>query len=87
MKTLKNDFLHTNFLTMISISLFDCWKKVFSLVNIRMKKLNETSLPEKEDFHSYLNMEDITDADCTHAKRVSKDFEIKYLREYHDLYI
>ena len=52
-----------------------------------MKKLNETSLPEKEDFHSHQNMEDITDADCTHAKRVSKDFEIKYLREYHDLHI
>ena len=27
------------------------------------EKLNETSLPEKEDFYSYLNMEDISDAD------------------------
>ena len=26
------------------------------------EKFNETSLPEKEDFHSHLNMEDITDA-------------------------
>ena len=41
------------------------------------EKFNETSLPEKEDFHSHLNMEDITDADQTHTKRVSKDFEIK----------
>ena len=32
-------------------------------------------------------MEDITDADYAHAKRVSKDFEIKHLREYHDLYV
>ena len=27
------------------------------------KKINETSLPEKEKFYSYLNMEDITNAD------------------------
>ena len=31
-------------------------------------------------------MEDITDADYAHAKRVCKDFEIKNL-EYHGLYI
>ena len=30
-------------------------------------------------------MEDITDADYAHTKRASKDFEIKYLGEYHDL--
>ena len=51
------------------------------------EKFNETSLPEKEDFHSHLNMEDITDADYTHTKRVSKDFEIKNLGKYHDLYV
>ena len=38
------------------------------------KKINKTSLPEKEDFYSHLNMEDTTDANCAHAKRVSKDF-------------
>ena len=32
-------------------------------------------------------MEDITDADYGHAKRVCKDFEIKKLGEYHDLYV
>ena len=32
-------------------------------------------------------MDDVTDADYTHAKRVCKDFEIKYLEEYHDLYV
>ena len=32
-------------------------------------------------------MEDITDADYAHAKRVSKDFKIKDLGEYHDLYV
>ena len=51
------------------------------------KKLNETSLPEKEDFCSCLNIEDIIDADCTHAKRVCEDFEIKNLGEYHNLYV
>ena len=44
-------------------------------------------LLEKTDFHSHLNMEDITDANYAHAKRVCKDFEIKNLGEYHDLYV
>ena len=34
------------------------------------EKFNETSIPEKEDFYSHLNMEDITDEDYVHAKRV-----------------
>ena len=41
------------------------------------EKFNETSLPEKEDFYSHLNMEYITAGDYAHAKRVSKDFEIE----------
>ena len=44
------------------------------------EKVNEPSLFEKEDFYSHLNVEDITDADYEHVKRVSKDFEIKNLR-------
>ena len=51
------------------------------------EKFNETSLPEKEEFYNHLNMEDISDEDYTHAKRVCKDFEKKNLGEYHDLYI
>ena len=51
------------------------------------EKFNEMSLPEKEDLHSHLKMEDITEADYAHAKRVCKDFEIKSLGEYHDLYV
>ena len=43
------------------------------------EKFNETFLPEKEDFYSHLNMEDISDADYTYAKRVYKDFKIKKL--------
>ena len=36
------------------------------------EKSNETSLLEKEEFYSNLNMEDISDADYMHAKRVYK---------------
>ena len=50
-------------------------------------KLYKTPWPEKEDFYSHLNMEDITDADYVHAKRVCKDFEINKLGEYNDLYV
>ena len=44
-------------------------------------------LLEKTDFYSHLNMEDITDANYAHVKRVCKDFEIKTLGEYHDFYV
>ena len=44
-----------------------------------MEKFDEISLPEKEDFYSHLNTEDITDEDYVHAKRVFKDFKIKNL--------
>ena len=40
------------------------------------EKFNETSLPEKEDFYSHLNMEDISHGDYSHAKRVCKDFSL-----------
>ena len=51
------------------------------------EKFNETMLPEKEDFYSQSNMEDITDADYAQTKTVCKDSDIKNLAEYHDLYI
>ena len=51
------------------------------------EKFNETSLPGKEDFYSHLNMEDNINADYAHAKKVCKDFEIKNIGEYHDLYV
>ena len=51
------------------------------------EKLNETLLPDKEDFHSHLNIEDIIVADYAHGKSPCKDFEIKNLGEYSDLYI
>ena len=51
------------------------------------KRFDEIFLPDKEDFYSNLNMEDITDVDYSHAKKVWKCFEIKNLGEYHDLYV
>ena len=51
------------------------------------EKLMEASLPKKEDFYCHLNMEDITNRKYKHAKRVSKNFEIKDFGEYHDLYV
>ena len=41
------------------------------------EKFNETTLPEKEEFYSNMNMEEMTDADYIHGKRAYKDFEIK----------
>ena len=51
------------------------------------ENFNETSLPEIESFYSHLNMEDITDEDYAHAKRVCKDFETQNLGEDNDLYV
>ena len=51
------------------------------------EKFNEATLPEKEEFYSNFNIEDISDADYAYAKRVCKDFEIKNLGEYHELLV
>ena len=51
------------------------------------KKFNENLLPEKEYVYSHLNMEDIKYADYPQAKRVCKDFKIRDLGDYHDLYV
>ena len=48
---------------------------------------SETQLPEKEDFYSHLNMDDITDADYMHTKRDCRDFKITNLGEYYDFYV
>ena len=50
-------------------------------------KFEETKLPPKEAFHSNLNMSDISEYDYKHAQRVWKEFNLKNLGEYHDLYL
>ena len=44
-------------------------------------------LPPKEAFHSYLNMSDISEYDYEHAQKVWKEFKLKNLVKYHDLYL
>ena len=44
------------------------------------EQFNKTSLPEKEEFYSHLNMEDITDADYVRAKGVYKELKTKNLK-------
>ena len=51
------------------------------------ERFDETSLPDKEAFYSNLNMEDITDVDHRHAKRVLKSLNKKNLGDYHNLYV
>ena len=51
------------------------------------EKLDETSLPDKKDFHSKLNSEDISDYDYEHAKKVWDVFDIKNVGKYYDLYV
>ena len=78
-KNLEEQYLiRTSFLTSTIISLFYSFPKGVDLYEYMddCEKFNETSLPEKEDFYSHLNMEDITDADYTHTKSVCKDIEI-----------
>ena len=51
------------------------------------ERFDEKLLPKKESFYSTLNMEDITDVDYTHGKKVWKDFKIKNLGDCHDLHV
>ena len=50
-------------------------------------RFNEEKLPNKSDFYSSLNVEDISEIDYRHATKVFNRFNIKYLGEYHDLYV
>ena len=51
------------------------------------KKFDETSLSDRKEFYSCLNMEDITDVDHRHAKEVFKYFTNNCLGDYHHLYV
>ena len=56
------------------------------------ERFDEISLPNKKDFYSGLYMEDITDVDYRHAKRVfnkvaPKNSNNENLGDYYDLYI
>ena len=48
-------------------------------------RFDEEKLPDKNDFYSSLNMEEITDIDYRHTKKVFDKFCT--IGEYHDLYV
>ena len=50
-------------------------------------KFEETQLPLIEAFYSNLNMSNVSDKDYEHVQRVWKEFRIRNLGEYHDLYL
>ena len=50
-------------------------------------RFDEEQLPDESDFHSGLNMEEISGIDYRHAEKVFNKFNIKNLEEYHDLYV
>jgi hypothetical protein len=50
-------------------------------------KLGKTSLPPKSKFFSKLNNEDISDADYKRALNVWNVFDMKTMKDYHDLYL
>ena len=52
-----------------------------------IKKFSEETLPAKEKFFSKLNDCGISDEDFDHAQRIWKEFGMKNLGEYHDLYL
>ena len=51
------------------------------------EKLSETSLPPIECWYSRLNDSNISESDFTHAKKVWDTFQMKTMRDYHDLYL
>ena len=51
-----------------------------------LERLKETQLPPREAFYSKLNDEGISDEDYQHAQKVWKTFQMKTLKDYHNLY-
>ena len=50
-------------------------------------KFKETSLPSIEKFYSNINMSGVSDGDYEYAYRVWREFGIRNMGEYHDLYL
>ena len=63
-------------------------KKLFILMDILIngKSLMKNHCLKKKKFYN-LNLKSITDSNYNDAKTICKDFEIKNLGEYHDLYL
>ena len=50
-------------------------------------KFSETRLPSKDSFYSNLYMSGVGDSEYEHARNVWREFGIKNMGEYHDLYL
>ena len=50
-------------------------------------KFEEIKPPPNKAFHGNLNMSDISKYDYEHAQKVWKEFKLKNLGEYHNLYL
>ena len=50
-------------------------------------KFSENKLPDKDKFYNKLNMDGVKDKDYEHACKVWKEFGMKNMGEYHDLYL
>ena len=71
------------------IRCFECKKNYEKKINEELIKIfaNTYEFCNKEAFYRNLNMEDVTDVDYRHANKVFKEFRLKNLGEYHDLYV
>ena len=50
-------------------------------------KIDETTIPPKENFYSKLSLQGVSDEDYAHAQKGWQVFEIENRGEYHDLYV
>ena len=51
------------------------------------EKFKKQSLPKKTSFFSRLKQEKVSEKDFEHAQKVWREFELKNMGEYHDLYL
>ena len=89
MNQLKTFQLCINFAMVISTSFFLLLRKGIYAYEYTdsLERLDENTIPPKKAFYSKLNLENITDKDYEHVKKVWEAFEMKNLGEYHDLYV
>ena len=52
-----------------------------------LDRFKDSELPSKDKFYSNLNMSGVSDKEYEHARKVWKEFKIKNMGEYHDLYL
>ena len=64
-----------------------CFQEKEFILMSGIEKFSEEKLLPKEEFYSKLNDCGVSDEDYDHAKKVWKEFEVKNMGEYHDLYL